>query len=105
LGGTRLDRDQPLRAAETANYADYLKAKVRKDESLAGCCKWEIANSGERSGKHSDAPSVTEPDFQCDFRLIRGVAQTLKAGGALVEWIRTEAKLLWLLPQRSARNS
>src|SRR6266700_1431753 len=98
------------RAAQTAEIAaDYLKAKVRKDESLApgfGRSKLRIVLKRH----HAKALMLVghEPDLTNVISGLTGASLKLsKAGVALIDVNPEfeEGKLLWLFPPKFARKS
>ena len=98
------------RAAETAEIAaDYLKAKLRKDELLApGFGMSELRTVLKRH--HAKALMLVghEPDFTNVISELTGAALKLsKAGVALLEVNPEfeEGKLLWLFPPKFARKA
>lgn len=97
------------RAAQTAEIAaDYLKAKVRKDESLApGFDKSDLSTVVKRHGAAVLMLVGHEPDFTNVISALTGACLKLsKAGVALVEMDpdSEEGKLLWLFPPRLTRK-
>src|ERR1700751_3336472 len=98
------------RAAETAEIAaDYLKAKLRKDELLApGFGMSELRTALKRH--HAKVLMLVghEPDFTTVISELTGAALKLsKAGVALldVNAESEEGKLLWLFPPKFARKA
>src|SRR6266567_1894462 len=98
------------RAAQTAEIAaDYLKAKLRKDESLApGFAMSKLRTVVKRH--HAKALMLVghEPDFTTVISGLTGASLKLsKAGVALldVDPESEEGKLLWLFPPKFSRKS
>jgi len=98
------------RAAQTAEIAaDYLKAKVRKDELLApGFGMSELRTALKRH--HAKVLMLVghEPDFTNVISGLTGASLKLsKAGVALLDVNPEfeEGKLLWLFPPKFARKS
>jgi phosphohistidine phosphatase len=98
------------RAAQTAEIAaDYLKAKLRKDELLApGFGMSELRTVLKRH--HAKALMLVghEPDFTTVISGLTGASLKLsKAGVALLDVNPEfeEGKLLWLFPPKFARKS
>ena len=98
------------RASQTAEIAaDYLKAKLRKDESLApGFGVSELRNVLKRH--HAKALMLVghEPDFTTIISGLTGASLKLsKAGIALVDVDpeSEQGKLLWLFPPKIARKA
>jgi phosphohistidine phosphatase len=98
------------RAAQTAEIAaDYLKAKLRKDELLSpGFGMSELRTALKRH--HAKALMLVghEPDFTNVISGLTGASLKLsKAGVALVDIDpeSEEGKLLWLFPPKFARKS
>ena len=98
------------RAAQTAEIAaDYLRAKLRKDELLApGFGMSELRTVLKRH--HAKALMLVghEPDFTNVISGLTGASLKLsKAGVALVDADpeSEEGKLLWLFPPKFARRS
>jgi phosphohistidine phosphatase len=98
------------RAAQTAEIAaDYLKAKVRKDELLApGFGMSELRTALKRH--HAKVMMLVghEPDFTNVISGLTGASLKLsKAGVALLDVNPEfeEGKLLWLFPPKIARRS
>src|ERR1044072_1711993 len=97
------------RAAQTAEIAaDYLKAKVRKDELLApGFGMSELRTALKRH--HAKVMMLVghEPDFTNVISGLTGASLKLsKAGVALLDVNPEfeEGKLLWLLPSKIAKK-
>jgi len=98
------------RAAQTAEIAaDYLKAKLRKDELLApGFGMSELRTIFKRHRSKALMLVGHEPDFTNVISGLRGASLKLsKAGVALldVDPESEEGKLLWLFPPKFARKS
>ena len=98
------------RAAQTAEIAaDYLKAKLRKDELLApGFGMSELRTIFKRHRSKALMLVGHEPDFTNVISGLRGASLKLsKAGFALldVDPESEEGKLLWLFPPKFARKS
>jgi phosphohistidine phosphatase len=98
------------RAAQTAEIAaDYLKAKLRKDELLApGFGMSELRTSLKRHRSKALMLVGHEPDFTTVVSGLTGASLKLsKAGVALldVEPDSEEGRLLWLFPPKIARRS
>jgi phosphohistidine phosphatase len=98
------------RAAQTADIAaDYLKAKLRKDELLApGFGMSELRTLLKRHRAKSLMIVGHEPDFSEVISKLSGAAIKLsKAGVALVDVDLSSEKgrLLWLFPPKFARKS
>jgi len=98
------------RAAQTAEIAaDYLKAKLRKDELLApGFGMSELRTSLKRHRSKALMLVGHEPDFTTVVSGLTGASLKLsKAGVALldVEPDSEEGRLLWLFPPKIARKS
>jgi len=98
------------RAAQTAEIAaDYLKAKLRKDELLApGFGMSELRTIFKRHRSKALMLVGHEPDFTNVISGLRGASLKLsKAGVALldVDPESEEGKLLWLFPPKLARKS
>jgi phosphohistidine phosphatase len=98
------------RAAQTAEIAaDYLKAKVRKDELLApGFAMSELRTALKRH--HAKVMMLVghEPDFTNVISGLTGASLKLsKAGVALLDVNPEfeEGKLLWLFPPKLARKA
>jgi len=98
------------RAAQTAEIAaDYLKAKLRKDELLApgfGASKLRMVL--KRHGARVLMLVGHEPDFTQVISELTGASLKLsKAGVALVDVDpeSEEGKLLWLFPPKFARKA
>src|SRR5213592_5121298 len=98
------------RAAQTAEIAaDYLKAKLRKDESLApGFGMSELQTVLKRH--HAKALMLVghEPDFTTVIAGLTGASLKLSKGGVALLDVATEAeegKLLWLFPPKIARKA
>ena len=97
------------RAAQTAEIAaDYLKAKVRKDESLApGFGRSKLRTVVNRHRANILMLVGHEPDFTNVISGLTGASLKLsKAGVALVDVDpeSEEGKLLWLLPSKIAKK-
>jgi phosphohistidine phosphatase len=97
------------RAAQTAEIAaDYLKAKVRKDESLApGFGRSKLRTVVKRHRANVLMLVGHEPDFTNVIAGLTGASLKLsKAGVALVDVDpeSEEAKLLWLLPPKIGKK-
>jgi len=98
------------RAAQTAEIAaDYLKAKLRKDELLApGFGMSELRTIFKRHRSKALMLVGHEPDFTNVISGLTGASLKLsKAGVALldVDPESEEGKLLWLFPPKFARKS
>jgi len=98
------------RAAQTAEIAaDYLKAKLRKDELLApGFGMSELRTIFKRHRSKALMLVGHEPDFTNVISGLTGANLKLsKAGFALldVDPESEEGKLLWLFPPKFARKS
>jgi len=98
------------RAAQTGEIAaDYLKAKLRKDESLApGFGMTRLRTVLKRHRAKVLMLVGHEPDFTDVISKLTGASLKLpKAGVALldIEPESEEGKLLWLLPPKIAKNS
>ena len=98
------------RAAQTAEIAaDYLKAKLRKDELLApGFGASKLPTVLKRHGARVLMLVGHEPDFTQVISELTGASLKLsKAGVALldVDPESEEAKLLWLFPPKFARKA
>jgi len=98
------------RAAQTAEIAaDYLKAKLRKDELLApGFGMSELRTILKRHRSKALMLVGHEPDFATVVSGLTGASLKLsKAGVALldVEPDSEEGRLLWLFPPKIARKS
>jgi phosphohistidine phosphatase len=98
------------RAAQTAEIAaDYLKAKLRKDELLApGFGVSELRTILKRHRSKALMLVGHEPDFTSVISGLTGASLKLsKAGVALVDVAleSEEGKLLWLFPPKFARKS
>ena len=98
------------RAAQTAEIAaDYLKAKLRKDELLApgfGASKLRMVL--KRHGARVLMLVGHEPDFTQVISELTGASLKLsKAGVALIDLDpeSEEGKLLWLFPPKFARKA
>jgi phosphohistidine phosphatase len=97
------------RAAQTAEIAaDYLKAKVRKDESLApGFGASKLRTVMKRHRANNLMLVGHEPDFTNVISGLTGAALKLaKAGVALVDVDpeSEEGKLLWLFPPKVGKK-
>ncbi len=97
------------RAAQTAEIAaDYIKAKVRKDESLApGFDRSDLQIVVKRHGESVLMLVGHEPDFTNIISALTGASLKLsKAGVALVEMDADseQGKLLWLFPPRLSKK-
>ncbi len=97
------------RAAQTAEIAaDYIKAKVRKDESLApGFDRSDLQIVVKRHGATVLMLVGHEPDFTNIISALTGASLKLsKAGVALVEMDADseQGKLLWLFPPRLSKK-
>ena len=97
------------RAAQTAEIAsDYLKAKVRKDESLApGFGASKLRTVMKRHRANILMLVGHEPDFTNVISGLTGASLKLsKAGVALVDVDpgSEEGKLLWLLPPKIGKK-
>jgi len=97
------------RAAQTAEIAaDYLKAKVRKDESLApGFGRSKLRTVVKRHRANVLMLVGHEPDFTNVISGLTGASLKLsKAGVALVDVDpeSEKAKLLWLLPPKIGKK-
>src|SRR6266513_3144629 len=97
------------RAAQTAEIAaDYLKAKVRKDELLApGFGMSELQTVLKRH--HGKALMLVghEPDFTTVIAGLTGASLKLSKGGVALVEVDAESdkgKLLWLFPPKIARK-
>ena len=98
------------RAAQTAEIAaDYLKAKLRKDELLApGFGASKLPTVLKRHGARVLMLVGHEPDFTQVISELTGASLKLsKAGVALVDVDpeSEEGKLLWLFPPKFARKA
>jgi len=98
------------RAAQTAEIAaDYLKAKLRKDESLApGFGMSELPTILKRHRSKALMLVGHEPDFSNVISGLTGASLKLsKAGVALldVDPESQEGRVLWLFPPKFARKS
>jgi phosphohistidine phosphatase len=98
------------RAAQTAEIAaDYLKAKLRKDELLApGFGPSKLPTVLKRHGARVLMLVGHEPDFTQVISELTGASLKLsKAGVALldVDPESEEGKLLWLFPPKFARKA
>ena len=98
------------RASQTADIAaDYVKAKLRKDELLApGFGMNELRTVLKRHRAKSLMLVGHEPDFTNVISKLTGASLKLsKAGVALldVDPEAEEGKLLWLFPPKFARKS
>jgi phosphohistidine phosphatase len=98
------------RAAQTAEIAaDYLKAKLRKDELLApGFGSSKLPTVLKRHGARVLMLVGHEPDFTQVISELTGASLKLsKAGVALVDLDpeSEEGKLLWLFPPKFARKA
>ena len=98
------------RAAQTAEIAaDYLKAKLRKDELLApGFGTSKLPTVLKRHGARVLMLVGHEPDFTQVISELTGASLKLsKAGVALVDLDpeSEEGKLLWLFPPKFARKA
>ena len=98
------------RAAQTAEIAaDYLKAKLRKDELLApGFGASKLPTVLKRHGARVLMLVGHEPDFTQVISELTGASLKLsKAGVALVDLDAEseEGKLLWLFPPKFARKA
>jgi len=98
------------RAAQTAEIAaDYLKAKLRKDELLApGFGMRELGTVLKRHHAKSLMLVGHEPDFSMIISGVAGASVKLsKAGVALldVDPESEQGKLLWLFPPKFARKA
>ena len=98
------------RASQTADIAaDYLKAKLRKDELLApGFGMSELRTVLKRHHAKTLMLVGHEPDFTTVVSGLTGASLKLsKAGVALVDVDpeSEEGKLLWLFPPKFARKS
>jgi len=98
------------RAAQTAEIAaDYLKAKLRKDELLApGFGASKLPTVLKRNGARVLMLVGHEPDFTQVISELTGASLKLsKAGVALVDVDpeSEEGKLLWLFPPKFARKA
>src|SRR5881398_410665 len=98
------------RAAQTAEIAaDYLKAKVRKDESLApGFGRSKLRTVVKRHRSKALMLVGHEPDFTNVISGLTGASLKLsKAGVALldVDPESQEGRVLWLFPPKFARKS
>ena len=99
-----------LRASQTAEIAaDYLKAKLRKDELLApGFGMSELRTVLKRHHAKTLMLVGHEPDFTTVVSGLTGASLKLsKAGVALVDVDpeSEEGKLLWLFPPKIARKA
>lgn len=98
------------RAAQTAEIAaDYLKAKLRKDELLApGFGASKLPTVLKRHGARVLMLVGHEPDFTQVISELTGASLKLSKGGvALVDLDpeSEEGKLLWLFPPKFARKA
>src|SRR5436189_355054 len=98
------------RASQTAEIAaDYLKAKLRKDESLApGFGMSELRTVLKRHRARSLMLVGHEPDFTNIISKLTGAALKLSKGGVALVDVDPESeggKLLWLFPPKIARKA
>jgi phosphohistidine phosphatase len=98
------------RASQTAEIAaDYLKAKLRKDESLApGFGMNELRTVFKRHRAKSLMLVGHEPDFTNVISKLTGASLKLSKGGVALLDVDPEAeegKLLWLFPPKFARKA
>ena len=98
------------RASQTAEIAaDYLKAKLRKDESLApGFGMSELRTVLKRHRAKALMLVGHEPDFTNVISKLTGASLKLSKGGVAlldVDVESEEGKLLWLFPPKFARKS
>jgi phosphohistidine phosphatase len=97
------------RAAQTAEIAaDYLRVKLRKDESLSpGFGMNELRTVLKRHRAKSLMVVGHEPDFSAIIAKITGATIKLSKGGVALVDFDSEAgagKLLWLFPPKFARK-
>lgn len=98
------------RASQTADVAaDYLKAKLRKDELLApGFGMNELRTVLKRHRAKSLMLVGHEPDFTNIISKLTGASLKLSKGGVALLDVDPEAeegKLLWLFPPKFARKA
>src|SRR5438046_10746998 len=98
------------RASQTAEIAaDYLKAKVRKDESLEpGFGMSELRTVLKRHQAKNLMLVGHEPDFATVISGLTGASLKLSKGGVALLDVDTESdegKLLWLFPPKIARKA
>ena len=98
------------RASQTAEIAaDYLKAKVRKDELLApGFGMSELQTVFKRHDAKALMLVGHEPDFTTVIAGLTGASLKLSKGGVALIDVKPdseEGKLLWLFPPKIARKS
>ena len=98
------------RAAQTAEIAaDYLKAKLRKDELLApGFGASKLPTVLKRHGARVLMLVGHEPDFTQVISELTGASLKLSKGGVAlldVDPESEEGKLLWLFPPKFARKA
>ncbi|PYJ02732.1 MAG: phosphohistidine phosphatase SixA [Verrucomicrobia bacterium] len=98
------------RASQTAEIAaDYLKAKVRKDESLEpGFGMSELRTVLKRHQAKNLMLVGHEPDFTTVISGLTGASLKLSKGGVALLDVDTESdegKLLWLFPPKIARKA
>jgi phosphohistidine phosphatase len=98
------------RASETAEIAaDYLKAKMRKDESLApGFGMTELQTVVKRHQAKALMLVGHEPDFTTVIEALTGASLKLSKGGVAlldVDLKSQEGTLLWLFPPKIARKA
>ena len=98
------------RASQSAEIAaDYLKAKLRKDEALApGFGMNELRTVLKRHRAKSLMLVGHEPDFTNVISKLTGASLKLSKGGVALLDVDPEAeegKLLWLFPPKFARKS
>ena len=97
------------RASQTAEIAaDYLKAKIRKDELLApGFGMSELQTLLKRHRGKALMLVGHEPDFTTVIAGLTGASLKLSKGGVAFVDVDTESekgKLLWLFPPKIARK-
>jgi phosphohistidine phosphatase len=98
------------RASQTAEIAaDYVKAKIRQDESLEpGFGMSELRTVLKRHRAKSLMLVGHEPDFTNIISKLTGASVKLSKGGAALIDLDPEAeegKLLWLFPPKFARKA
>jgi len=98
------------RASQTADIAaDYVKAKLRKDELLApGFGMNELRTVLKRHRAKSLMLVGHEPDFTNVISKLTGASLKLSKGGVALVDVDPEAeegKLLWLFPPKFARKA
>ncbi len=98
------------RAAQTAEIAaEYLKAKVRQDESLSpGFGMAELRTVLKRHDANSLMLVGHEPDFTEVISKLTGASLKLSKGGVAlldVDLASEEGRLLWLFPPKFSRKA